>query len=140
MTDEEKILSDLKGIAEYFMELYREEEDREVYGQHRDRMAIVESACDLIEGLLKEQEPRVLTLEEVKRLQSLRDGAVWLESWSGVVYPVLPEMSLPNITYFVAIPFNAYRSWVENEYYSKTWRCWSARPTDELREAVQWQE
>lgn len=97
-------------------------------------------AFELAVKALDETEPRVLTLEEVKRLQSLRDGAVWLESWSGVVYPVLPEMSLPNITYFVAIPFNAYRSWVENEYYSKTWRCWSARPTDEQREAVPWME
>lgn len=140
MSDEEKVLSDLKGIVEYFMRLYREEEDHHIYDQHYDRMVVVSNACNLIEELLKRQEPRVLTLEEVKKLQSLRDGAVWLETWSGVVYPVLPEMSLQNVTYFVAIPFTTYRSWVENEYYGKTWRCWSSRPTDEQREAVPWTE
>lgn len=35
---EEKVLSDLKDIVEYFMRLYWEEEDRHIYGQHYDRM------------------------------------------------------------------------------------------------------
>lgn len=59
MTDEEKILSDLKGIAEYFMELYREEEDHHIYDQHYDRMVVVSNACNLIEELLKNQEPKL---------------------------------------------------------------------------------
>ncbi len=90
--------------------------------------------------LLKEQEPRVLTLDEIKKLQSLRDGAVWLEVWRGVAFPALPEILLSNITYFVAIPFNHYRSWVEDEYYGKTWRCWSSRPTKQQMEAVKWDD
>lgn len=90
--------------------------------------------------LLKEQGPRVLTQEEVKRLQSLKDGAVWIETFGGAVFPALPEISASHISYFVAIPFNNYRSWVENEYYGKTWRCWSARQTDEQKEATPWME
>lgn len=74
----------------------------------------------LIEHLLKAQEPRVLTLEEVKKLQSLKDGAVWIETFGGAVFPALPEILASHISYFVAIPFNNYRSWVENEYYGKT--------------------
>lgn len=90
--------------------------------------------------MLKEQEPRVLTLEEVKKLQSIYDGAVWLETCAGILFPVLPEMSLPRSTFFVAIPFVGYRSWTDNEYYGKTWRLWSSRPTDEQRGAVPWME
>lgn len=29
---------------------------------------------------------------------------------------------------------------MENEYYGKTWRCWSAKPTEEQREATPWQD
>lgn len=139
MSDEEKVLSDLKDIVEYFMRLYREEEDHHIYGQHYDRMVVVSNACNLIEELLKAQEPRVLTLEEVKKLRSLYDGAVWLETCADILFPVLPEMSLQGSTFYVAIPFVGYHSWGDNKYYGKTWRCWSSRPTDEQREAVPWE-
>jgi len=90
--------------------------------------------------ILKKQEPRVLTLDEVKGLQSLKDGAVWLEMWRGTAFPALPEMLLSHISYFVAIPFNSYRGWVRNEYYGKTWRCWSSRPTKQQMEEVKWDD
>lgn len=89
--------------------------------------------------LLKEQEPRVMTLDEVKNLRSLHDGAVWLEVLSGL-FPALPEICMPNITFFVAIPFDHYRGYFDNEYYGKTWRCWTARPTNEQRGAVKWND
>lgn len=139
MTDEEKILSDLKGIAEYFMELYREEEDREVYDQHYDRMVVVSNACNLIEELLKDQEPRVLTLEELRSLNGT-DHFVWFEDNGGYdFYDCYAEV----ITYRNNVELNTFGSEVEfepdNEEYGKTWRCWSSRPTDEQREAVPWQ-
>lgn len=87
--------------------------------------------------LLKPQEPRVMTLDEVKNLQSLRDGAVWFEVLSGL-FPTLPEFCMSNITFFVAIPFDSYRGYFDNEYYRKTWRCWTAKPTDKQRKAVKW--
>ena len=91
-----------------------------------------------IARLLKEQEPRVMTLEEVRHLRSLYDGAVWLEALSGL-FPALPEICMSNITFFVAIPLSNYRGYFDNEYYGKTWRCWTARPTDEQRRAVKWE-
>lgn len=90
--------------------------------------------------MLKTQEPRVLTLDEVKGLQSLKDGAVWIETLGGAMFPALPEISMSHISYFVAIPFNSYRSWVEDEYYNKTWRCWTFRPTKEQMEEVKWDD
>ena len=90
-------------------------------------------------SLLREQEPRVMTLKEVKNLQSLRDGAIWLEALSGL-FPALPEICMLNTTFFVAIPLNNYRGHFDNKYYGKTWRCWTARPTDEQREAAKWND
>lgn len=87
--------------------------------------------------MLKEQEPRIMTLDEVKNLRSLYDGAVWLEALSGL-FPVLPEICMPNITFFVAIPFDHYHGYFDNKYYGKTWRCWTARPTHEQMEATKW--
>ena len=127
------------------IERLRDIRDRAVAsdGMFTERAAYMVKLIDDVLGLLKEQEPRVLTLEEVKGLQSLQDGAVWLEEWRSIVVPALPavtEMSLQDFTFFVAIPFRAYKRWLSNEYYGKTWRCWSSRPTDEQREGTPWTE
>ena len=87
----------------------------------------------------KSREPRVLTLEEVKHFQSQRDGAVWLEALSGL-FPALQENTTPNTTYFVAIPLKGHHGYVDNKWYGKTWRCWSAKPTPEQRKAVKWDD
>lgn len=91
-------------------------------------------------SLLKEQEPRVLTLEEVKKLQSIRDGAIWLEVFGNGLFPALPEFSNKSITFFVAILFEGYRSVFENDWYGITWRCWSTKPNEKQMEAVPWQD
>lgn len=88
--------------------------------------------------LLKEQEPRVLTLEDLRNI-----GSVW-------------ELNTPP---YLCMDINpSYRriigSWVawRNIYelinglhptynadnYGKTWRCWNVRPTDEQR-TVKWE-
>lgn len=100
---------------------------------------LLETDVDDIVYWLQKQEPRVMTLDEVKKLQSLHDGAVWIEASSGL-FPALPEICMSNITFFVAIPLNNYRKYFENEYYGKTWRCWTARPTNEQRKAVKWDD
>ena len=89
---------------------------------------------------LKDNEPRVLTLEEVKKLQSIRDGAIWMEIFGNGLFPALPEFSNKSLTFFVAILFDGYRSVFENDWYGKTWRCWSAKPTEEQRKAVKWDD
>ena len=94
---------------------------------------------DVIRYLLTAQQPRVLTLEEVRKLQSLRDGAIWLEVGKGM-FPALPEMAMPELMFFIAIPPTNYKTYCEWEWYNKTWRCWSAQPTEEQREATPWDE
>lgn len=87
-------------------------------------------------ALLKEQEPRVLTLEEVrdeaeymfleKRSETWSDlfGCAIRGDWDGYGMDLL----LGEDDYI--------RGMWEN--YGKTWRCWTARPTDEQRRAVKW--
>ena len=70
--------------------------------------------ADAIE-LLKAQQPRVLTVEEVDVVE-----VCWMEQRGHEPYATL----------------DAY-SWNHN-IYNKWWRCWSAKPTDEQREAVKW--
>ena len=128
-------MSDQKNLIANF-----ENTVRKAYGEDWYFVDLTVEDGFKILDILKKQEPRILTLEEVKNLQSLKDGAIWLEMWRGAVFPALPEMLLSNISYFVAIPFDDYRGWVRNEYYGKTWRCWSSRPTKEQMEEVKWND
>ena len=105
---------------------------------------------DLIEAFylavkaLEEQEPRVLTLEELRSLNGT-DHFVWLEDNGGytlnggyALYDCYAEVT----AYRNNVELNIFGSEVEfepdNEEYGKTWRCWSARPTEEQRKAVKW--
>lgn len=88
--------------------------------------------------LLKAQEPRVLTLEEVKSLQyghalietNKKDPIRWLDAL----------LFCKNINFsfdFITLEGRARLLGVE---YNKEWRCWSARPTEEQRKATPWAE
>lgn len=83
--------------------------------------------------LLKEHEPRVMTLEEVVSAE-----CVWIEyAVSGNVVIAFPwDIELTDDTYnFICNP----NSIVEfKSLYGEEWRCWTSRPTDEQREAVKW--
>lgn len=87
--------------------------------------------------MLKDNEPRVLTLEEVKAF-----------GWD---YCYLEEERLPGKEYRMVCGDYALAciTWPcvasmriqhGDNNYGKNWRCWSARPTDEQREAVPWTE
>ena len=99
---------------------------------------MVKYAEDALE-LLKAQEPRVMTLEDLQKIASIRDGAVWLETGAGLM-PAFMEFAMKDITFFVAVPLTGYRQFFENDWYGKTWRCWTSRPTDEQRQAVKWDD
>lgn len=96
-------------------------------------------------ALLKAQEPRVMTLEEVVAHYSLP--------------PVFPDdfgMQFDYLNDIQPLYFDFLHSedpWIVhwrkydevNKYlygwkanYGKTWRCWTSRPTDEQREKVKW--
>jgi hypothetical protein len=87
-------------------------------------------------SLLKEQEARVMTLDEVKAFD-----------WD---YCYLEEERLPGKEYrsvcgdyaltCITWPCIAsMRIQHGDDSYGKKWRCWSAKPTDEQRQAVKWE-
>ena len=95
-------------------------------------------------ALLKEQEARVMTLEEVKGMKRLTICAV--EQRSKVIKNTFNAeyggiVTLGNENF---LDFGLYG--VTNRYrrteagYGKTWRCWSARPTDKQRQEVKWND
>lgn len=90
--------------------------------------------------LLKAQEPRVLTLEEVKQHNN-QDGCVWFEqpTYNAVAAFVIQDEEYTEIIspYILGKPIN-HGCW-SNSNYNVTWRCWTSRPTDEQREAVKWE-
>lgn len=93
-------------------------------------------------SLLKEQEPRVMTLEEVKGMKRLAICAV--EQRSKVIkntfnaeYGGIVTLGTENFLDFGLYgDTNRFRR--TEAGYGKTWRCWTARPTDEQREAAKW--
>ena len=83
--------------------------------------------------IMKAQEPRALTLDEaleadVGWLEKKGDNRVWPckigcgEKWVAVWRFDQEPMAVPRVEY------------------GKLLRCWSARPTDEQREAIPWND
>jgi len=88
-------------------------------------------------ALLKEQEPRVMTLEEVK---AAKGSDMYLEMRGyedGNEY-----MTAATLDGVGTRGVNFYHSVFDFESYGKAtifgWRCWTARPTDEQREGTPW--
>ena len=111
----------------------RDKADVEGYGSTR---RLLELAARRIEEL-KEREPRLLTLEEVKAFD-----------WD---YCYLEEERLPGKEYrhvcgdyaLTCITWSCVASMRirhGDNNYGKKWRCWSARPDNEQRTAVKWDE
>jgi len=92
--------------------------------------------------LLKEQEPRVMTLEEV---EDALDSVVWVDrplfDNLSTEYALIDSYSRKLQIVELRYPFcdKDYRERSDYATYGKTWRCWSYRPTDEQREAVKWE-
>ena len=93
--------------------------------------------------LLKAQEPRVMTLEEVfERSKHMDEDAVWIEfedeDGDMVVRPAI--LSNSKLIFEAEYSIVAALKWEKRYFplgtYSKTWRCWTSRPTGEQRKAV----
>ena len=93
-------------------------------------------------ALLREQEPRVMTLEEVKQHDN-KNNCVWFELPNNIIAAVfvIQDRTQTGIIspYVNSEPLIFHLYW-NNTNYGKTWRCWTAKPTDEQRKAVKWDE
>ena len=95
-------------------------------------------------AMLREQEPRVMTLEEVIKHYSLPpvfvDDLSAQEDYLEDIAPLYFDFPVADS---FAVHWRGYHSvsryldeWKAS--YGMKWRCWTARPTDEQREAVKW--
>ena len=99
----------------------------------------VEIPRDLALAVMRElvaQEPRVMTLEEVKMLdsdyyylESLRSPGKELREILGAYG--LTCVTWPSITWA--------RQTMGDSGYGKTWRCWTSRPTEKRRAETPWE-
>ena len=85
-------------------------------------------------ALLREQEPRVMTLKEIRMHE-----VYWAEQ-ENVSRPW--PIAMHHIRNAGLLDGPVYQDYMGDNYntkeYGKTWRCWTARPTDEQRKAVKW--
>ena len=92
-------------------------------------------------ALLKAQEPRVMTLEEVQQHNN-QDGCVWFEqpTYNAVAAFVRKdEFEIEVISpYILGEPIN-HGYWLSSNY-NVTWRCWTSRPDQATREAAPWED
>lgn len=86
-------------------------------------------------ALLKEQLPRVLTFDEVwKREVMFYDFIDWSDEEVCPAARVGWYLHVATLSDPVMLD-DEHDDWKE---YGKTWRCWTARPTKEQREAAEW--
>jgi len=121
MPDRKKVMSWLEGLAQ---------QDWRMFHSDSEVQEIARNALEL----LKEQEARLLTIEEITG-----DGECWFEGINGAcgyadcyMRTGSKEVELNRISMKPE-----YVSWDD---FGKKWRCWSYRPTEEQRKAVKWDE
>lgn len=99
----------------------------------------IDETCYKVMDYLSAQEPRVVTLEEVKQHNN-QDGCVWFEqpTYNAVAAFVRQDEEYTEIIspYLLGEPIN--HGYMANRFYGKAWRCWTSRPTEAQREKVKW--
>lgn len=106
-------------------------------GCSHDNYCFGNMATDAL-ALLKAQEPRVMTLEEVEHLTY---GSPYIietnlpKEEPRLMYGLFSHLGLQGNFSFA---FTDGRGYLFDVDYGKRWRCWTSSPTDEQREATPW--
>ena len=89
-------------------------------------------------SLLKAQQARLMTLDEVKKLPTETD--VWIQHAGKFADDVIRAATVSEVTNAsISFWFGGslyYMNYGEKPY---GWICWTSRPTDEQRKAVKWE-
>ncbi len=135
MADREQVIKSLKWLIFNFplQENPKDDGDRMCNAIH----VYAENAVKLLEA----QEPRALTLDEVKA--SIGEP-IYFESHGTYMgktgFWILPALFTTHGLMRYVHPQSSHYSELGLHDYGIVWRCWSARPTDEKREATPWEE
>ena len=130
MPDREKVIKEYEDYVNSYISLTTSDDYE--FEMHKAVLA-----------LLKEQEAEVLTVDQ---LEDALDTVVWLETPVSENladgYSLIMGYSHKYGYMFFDSPFgdNPSQDRLEYSEYSKSWRCWDKRPTDEQRQAVKWDD
>lgn len=104
--------------------------------------------CTYVEHMnaaIKRLEPtaRIIQLEAFLygNPDPLRDGCVWIEVYPCGLAPAFFDCTHGRDVRFLSLYLNAngsHTQWFSGDWYGKTWRCWTKRPTDQQREETKW--
>ena len=150
MTNRETVIGRLNEAAEYFREC---RSHASLGSNAENHFGELQSAMQEAAELLKAQEPRVMTLEEVcaavqknatlfteceKENQWVTEGMAHFSDLALFNDPKYDDCKITFIRHtYDGTQKNEWYVYLKN--YNKTWRCWTARPTDEQREATPWE-
>lgn len=105
-----------------------------------DRWDIYAVLCDMVDEiivLMKAQEPRVMTLEEVIALKE--NTPVYIEHLNGYhgwdVYVGIDPVDNDITT---GAPWSPSEYWPQSSYLD-AWRCWTSRPDEKVRAETPWE-
>lgn len=134
MADKELVITHLQ-IIHTWAEFARERDLQFFTSKHLEDIA--QWSDDAI-NLLKEQEPRVMTLDEAAAAHE-----VWAEVWlSGpkkyVIVVTVLYLTDDCKNFELELLGTNKKAFMLTEAYGHTWRCWTARPTEDQRLAVKW--
>lgn len=126
-----KITATLKLVVTE--EFYDDEASEETLRSYVEQ-CLEEDGFSVEVGLFKVQEPRVLTLAEVRDEYEV----VWLETKYLQPTAAILDHGESNAKWLCVV-FGADNSYTSSwRSYGKKWRCWSSKPTEEQMEAVPW--
>lgn len=110
---------------------------RGVHGGDEEYDRRRKEALDMAIEALKAQESRVMKFNELE--DTIADRAVWYEAFLTEVptIAIVCEKSIADDAYTI-FDFISGRHRVTRKTYGAAWRCWTARPTEEQREAAKW--
>ena len=112
--------------------------DKDLLADGDETSIFIEDAKALREAvaLLKAQEPRVITAEQLEDWLE----PVYLEDiFSGARWALIADFSANWFTFKVTEPGFLKEEEFHATEYGRRWRCWNKKPTKEQREAVEWE-
>ena len=138
----EKVMAGLECLTHVDFAVYKSEcEKRDCPYKDTDcEIAVMKDAYNL----LKAQEPRVMTLDEIGNALKM---PLWKETkrahkdlyigWV-LAYDIQKGLGITGTRLGMSEPSGRV-VWYSLDDYGKTWRCWTSRPTDEVRRATPWE-
>ena len=130
MTEQEKREKVIKGLEQFIADF------KPFCGNKADWQRVYDALA-----LLKEQEPRVMTIESIQMRTPIwietRKKSKYLYTGWALAYERQVGEGITGERLGMADPSGRMHWWRVDDH-TKSWRCWTSRPTDEQREAIPW--